>query len=159
MSGTATPWGGRGPWSPYVWLLEGNEKFQKRKCAYFLTKLKGRWVISHFHFFSSTPIRALIGKSISKKLKTHFYNNLHIFCTKISGGRNLKTIFCFHVTPYWPPNLWEKSRWMQFLSIISKEEICLLSYLWQLCEEQLILLYTNGERSHDESNLFVLCYS
>jgi hypothetical protein len=37
--------------------LKGNEKFQKRKCAYFLTKVRGKGFSKHIFFFLNYPLR------------------------------------------------------------------------------------------------------
>jgi hypothetical protein len=39
-----------------ICILDENEKFEERKCAYFLRKLRGKGNFKHFfHFFSHTP--------------------------------------------------------------------------------------------------------
>ena len=38
-----------------MWILEGNEKFQKRKCAYFLQKIRGKGSFKHIFIFFQIP--------------------------------------------------------------------------------------------------------
>ena len=64
-------------------ILEVNERFQKIKCAYLLTKLKGKVIYKPLFIFSGYSLRGL--------------SPVH---TKVRGGHNLNIIFCFHDTPY-----------------------------------------------------------
>ena len=54
----------------FIW--EQNEKCQKRKCAYFLPKVRGRFFLSPFSFFSSTPFRAIFPQPKIQNVKFQF---------------------------------------------------------------------------------------
>jgi hypothetical protein len=43
-------------------IREENEKFQKRKCAYFLPKMRGKGSFKHFLIFFTYPLRGPVGK-------------------------------------------------------------------------------------------------
>ena len=52
--------------------LEWNEKFLLWKCAYFLRKLKGKWVFKHFFIFFKYPLRGHFYKV--KNHPFHFFS-------------------------------------------------------------------------------------
>ena len=52
-------------------IRQGNEKFQKGKCAYFLPKMRGKGSFKPITFFSSTPLREKKGKPSGQNEKRY----------------------------------------------------------------------------------------
>ena len=54
-----------------ICILEENEKFEERKCAYFLWNMSGKGSFKHFFIFFNYPLRGHF-----YKVKIHFFDFL-----------------------------------------------------------------------------------